>query len=144
MSRVIPEALRQAVIHRANGLCEYCQTSRLVVITMVIDHIQPVSKGGTTILDNLALACSSCNGHKYDFTTGYDPATELEAPLFNPRKDTWGEHFAWNEDGSELIGITPVGRATITRLSINDTSIIESRRLWIAAGWHPPKPATSV
>ncbi|MEP2103570.1 MAG: HNH endonuclease signature motif containing protein [Parasphingorhabdus sp.] len=32
-----------------------------------IEHLQPLTKGGTWALDNLALCHSSCNGHLKDF-----------------------------------------------------------------------------
>ena len=63
--------------------------------------------------------------------------------LFNPRKDRWFEHFIWSADGYTISGITPIGRATIDRLDLNDDfhddgSIQRARRLWIRGGWHPP------
>jgi len=33
--------------------------------------------------------------------------------FYNPRKDDWKDHFVWNEDKSIIIGITPIGRATV-------------------------------
>jgi len=44
----ISEALRNTVIHRANGLCEYCQTAQIIVVTMEVDHIVPEVAGGLT------------------------------------------------------------------------------------------------
>jgi hypothetical protein len=35
----IPDVLRQQVIQRAGGRCEYCQTLRAIVVEMEIDHI---------------------------------------------------------------------------------------------------------
>jgi hypothetical protein len=37
-----------------------------------------------------------------------------------------------------MIGLTPIGRATIVRLHMNRDAMIESRRRWAEAGWHPP------
>ena len=95
MARVA-ENLRRQVYERAQGICEYCQTQQLIVINMHIDHIVPLSAGGKSELDNLCLSCISCNGAKHRFQTGIDPASQLEAPLFNPRAQSWTEHFAWN------------------------------------------------
>jgi predicted molibdopterin-dependent oxidoreductase YjgC len=139
MGQPIQAELRQQVIQRANGLCEYCQTARIIVVWMVVDHIVPVSRGGATHLNNLALSCVPCNSHKYDFVSGRDPETDaVDVPLFNPRTQSWDDHFQWDTSGTSLLGQTPVGRATVHRLQINDELVVAARRLWVAAGWHPP------
>ena len=83
----LSEALRQEVIERAHGRCEYCQTQQVVVVSMEIDHIVPECAGGASNLDNLRLACISCNGFKQDFQTGVDPETKADLRLFHPPKD---------------------------------------------------------
>jgi hypothetical protein len=47
-----------------------------------------------------------------------DPETGQEVPFFNPRNDRWKDHFVL--DGYRLIGLTPVGRALIAGLDLND------------------------
>jgi hypothetical protein len=59
--------------------------------------------------------------------------------LFHPRRQQWSEHFYWSEDGSEIIGLTPVGRATVAALNMNHPDIVEARRRWAKVGWHPPQ-----
>ena len=135
----ISDKLRQQVIERANERCEYCQTQQIIVISMEIDHIVPVSANGETTLHNLCLACIGCNGFKLDYQTGIDPETSQEIPLFNPRKEQWNDHFEWDTSGVHLTGVSPTGRATITRLRMNRESVLASRRVWARAGWHPPK-----
>ena len=135
----LSEGLRQQVIERAHGRCEYCQTQQVVVVSMEIDHIVPESAGGASDSDNLCLACISCNGFKQDFQTAVDPETSAELRLFHPRHDVWSEHFYWSEDSVTLLGHSPEGRATIMRLKMNRPAVCESRRLWVSAGWHPPK-----
>lgn len=135
----IPDALRQQVRERARGLCEYCQTAQIIVVTMEVDHIVPQNAGGATELYNLALTCRACNSFKQDHQTGIDPHTNEEVLLFNPRTQTWSEHFQWNADGTIIVGITPTGLATIDRLRMNREEIIASHQLWVQAGWHPPK-----
>jgi 5-methylcytosine-specific restriction endonuclease McrA len=80
------------------------------------EHIVPEILGGDSAEDNLARACQGCNNFKYTKTTGIDPITLQEVPLFHPRRDVWEEHFAWSRDLTELIGLTPTGRATIVEL----------------------------
>lgn len=109
-----------------------------------MDHILPQSLGGSDELGNLALCCRRCNERHYNFTSGIDPETEEEIPLFNPRKQQWSEHFIWSSDGIKIVGITSTGRATCHRLDMNDERhgngfIQKSRRLWVRVGWHPPQ-----
>jgi hypothetical protein len=58
--------------------------------------------------------------------------------LFNPRQQHWSEHFGWSRDGTEIVGLTSCGRATIDALKMNNPRIVRSRRLWVSVGWHPP------
>jgi len=135
----IAEALRKLVTERARGLCEYCQTAMLIVVTVEIDHIVPEASGGETTADNLCLVCRACNSYKQDHQSGFDPVTGIETALFNPRTQNWPEHFRWDETGTRLIGLSAEGRATINRLRINRDAVVASRRLWVEAGWHPPQ-----
>lgn len=131
--------MRQEVTKRARGLCEYCQTAQIIVVTMEVDHIIPQAASGETELDNLCLVCRTCNGFKLDFQTGTDPETNQETKLYNPRAQEWSQHFRWSDDGVTLIGLTAIGRATIHRLRMNREGILVSRKLWVEAGWHPPE-----
>lgn len=36
--------------------------------------------------------------------------------LYHPRLQQWGEYFAWNDDFTLVIGLTPTGRATVEAL----------------------------
>ena len=82
-----------------------------------IEHIIPIKHGGSSEPDNLALACISCNLHKGSNLTGIDPVMDEITPLFNPREDLWEEHFVVS--GIEILGKTPVGRATVRVLNMN-------------------------
>jgi hypothetical protein len=135
----ISEALRRQVIERARGLCEYCQTQQAIVIEMEIDHVVPESAGGLTEIDNLSLACGHCNSHKHYFQAAADPKTGETVPLFNPRTQIWGDHFPWSEDSTLIIGLSPIGRATVERLKVNRDLVVQARERWVEAGWHPPR-----
>ena len=54
------------------------------------------SRGGTTSLENLAYACSGCNGHKHNKAVALDPLDNTEVPLYYPRKQQWADHFGWD------------------------------------------------
>jgi len=58
--------------------------------------------------------------------------------LFNPRINNWSEHFEWSNDDLYVIGITPMGRATVNRLKVNPDGNVNLRRLLILAELHPP------
>jgi hypothetical protein len=142
----INDILRQAVRKKAKYLCEYCHSPEKISISrFTIDHIKPRSLGGSDDLDNLALACSRCNQRRYTFTVGTDVKTQSITSLFNPRQQEWKDHFIWTKDGTKIIGITAIGRATCQRLDLNDErykgerSIQEARHLWVKAHWHPPQ-----
>lgn len=48
------------------GHCSYCGVTLRPFSTFTIDHVQPVSRGGTNDLENLAACCKSCNSIKGD------------------------------------------------------------------------------
>lgn len=138
MSRKIPSSLAALVILRAGRRCEYCHApQQLIGQVFHIDHIHPLSAGGKTLADNLCLACPHCNTAKSDATEGADPKTGKIVRLFNPRLDKWDRHFRWNDDREQLIGRTPIGRATIVTLNMNDVLLQEARFYWRLAGGIP-------
>ena len=146
----INDDIKRAVRERANYLCEYCHSSeRLSASRFTVDHLVPRSLGGSDAIDNLTLACRRCNERRYNFLAGVDPQTQEIVPIFNPRQQKWSEHFVWKDQGVVIEGITATGRATCTRLDLNDTrypdndSIQETRRFWVKTGLHPPSEDTS-
>lgn len=135
----IPKDLRARVAEQARYRCGYCLTQEMVVgVPMDVDHIIPEVLNGPTEEENLWLACSLCNSHKGDRVTAVDPATSEVVRLFDPRRQRWGEHFAWADGGALIVGLTAVGRATVVALNMNRAPLVRSRRLWMSAGWHPP------
>src|SRR4051794_19138781 len=116
----ISVALDQRVRDAARNRCGYCLSPQhLVMARLEIDHIIPISKGGTSDERNLWLSCPLCNAAKRDRTTAVDPETRMEVLLFHPRLDVWSEHFRWSDDGIRIIGLTPTGRATVAALHLD-------------------------
>src|SRR5258708_5281869 len=115
MSRTrIPREMRERVAAQARHRCGYCLTAEAIVGTpMEVDHLIPEALGGLTEEGNLWLACSLCNDHKSDRVAALDPVTGEVVRLFNPRRQVWTEHFRWTEEGDCILGLTPVGRATV-------------------------------
>jgi hypothetical protein len=139
MSDYIPKIVRLAVAERAKGSCEYCLSqARFATQSFAIDHIHPVSCGGLTELDNLALACPGCNGYKANRLDAIDPVTRQQVALYNPRQHDWNEHFCWSKDFLLVIGLTPIGRATVEILRLNRQPLVNLRKALYGLGEHPP------
>lgn len=51
---------RFAILERDHYTCQYCG-AKAPDVQLEVDHIKPVSKGGTNDLDNLTTACAECN-----------------------------------------------------------------------------------
>jgi hypothetical protein len=137
--RKIPEDIQNQVCQRAIYLCEYCHASeQWQYVAFTIDHVIPLTTSGADTIDNLALACFHCNRKKSGKTTAIDPQSGIEVPLFNPRQYSWSEHFIWSVDGLLIIGLTPMGRATVTALALNRERVINIRAADKAVGRHPP------
>ncbi len=141
MSRsYVSRPLRDQITAEARQRCGYCLTSSSITGTpMEMDHIIPESLGGLTVRENLWLACSMCNDHKGNRIAGADPSTGEVVRLFDPRRQVWLEHFGWSAGGDILLGKTPTGRATIVAVRLNRAELVEARRGWVIAGWHPPR-----
>jgi hypothetical protein len=103
---------------------------------MHVEHINP--HGGDEV-DNLCLACSSCNLSKGIAVKAVDVESGQLQSLFNPRQHDWDEHFQWIDNGLRLRGKSAAGRATIARLKMNQDRLVRARSNWIISGTHPPR-----
>lgn len=135
----ISKSLKTKVTRQANYRCGYCQAPQhLMVVKLEIEYIIPLSQGGTSDEDNLWLCCSTCNMYKGSKVAFNDPESDRLVPLFNPRLQNWAEHFKWSNDGTEIIGITETGRATVEALKLNNELSVATRRFWVLLGEFPP------
>lgn len=50
---------------RSNGICHYCRR-KFPVAGLTMDHLIPLSRGGTSDKENLVPACKECNNQKRD------------------------------------------------------------------------------
>ncbi len=129
---------KRTVARRAKDCCEYCQSqARFSPDPFSIEHIIPRTRGGTSALSNLALSCQGCNNRKYASTEAVDAVTGKRVPLYHPRQHRWNDHFAWSSDYTLMIGLTPVGRATIEKLQLNREGVVNLRRVLRAVREHP-------
>ncbi len=133
-------SLRIQVAAQAQHRCGYCLTQEVVSgVPLTLEHIIPKALGGSDTEENLWLSCRMCNEAKGIQTEAIDPETQTVVPLFNPRIDSWREHFDWSEDGTRALGQTPTGRATVAALTLNSELRVRSRAIWVEVGYHPPK-----
>jgi len=123
------------VADRARHRCEYCHAPEEGFnFHFEIEHIVPLTLGGLNEYFNLALACTACNLFKWIYIVGFDVVTQAEVPLFDPRQQSWEDHFRADQATGEIEGLTATARATIACLRINSPAQLRARRLWIAQG----------
>jgi hypothetical protein len=133
----VSTSVRTQVEQRAAERCEYCGMHQsLQGGQFHIEHVCPTSRGGTSQLDNLALACPGCNFRKTDHVAAFDSESETTVRLFNPRTDRWLDHFHWA--GYEATGLTATGRATVALLDLNHPRRVRIRQAEEMFGLFPP------
>ena len=59
---VVREVLKKNIEIYGQPTCVYCEIS---IENWHIDHIKPLAKGGSSIGDNLCIACPDCNRRKH-------------------------------------------------------------------------------
>ncbi|MEZ4661966.1 MAG: HNH endonuclease signature motif containing protein [Caldilineaceae bacterium] len=117
---------------RARHRCEYCQAPEsLFNFPFEVEHIVPLAHGGVDHEDNLALACRSCNVFKASRTLAPDTETEQLFPLFHPRTQLWAEHFQVDIETASIVGISAIGRVTVSSLRMNSQPQKTARMQWI-------------
>jgi HNH endonuclease len=135
-----PARQRKEVPRRARGCGEYCLSQEpYSPDPFSVEHIIPLAKGGTHDLDNLAWSWQGCNSRKYVSTEALDSVTGQTVPLYHPRRDRWSAHFAWNEDDTLVIDLTPTGRATVEELQLNRAGAVNLCRILSSMDIHPPE-----
>lgn len=122
----VSEVLRRLVVERANQTCEYCLLpGSLSFYPHEVDHVIALKHQGQTNAENLAYACWRCNRSKGSDLGSFDPNTGDFCFLFNPRKQTWSEHFSLTE--GQVVGQSAEGRTTAMLLKMNTRDRIQER-----------------
>lgn len=120
---VVSRSVRLQVQSRANFACEYCGVSEVNTGgELTVDHFQPTSLDGSDELDNLIYCCFRCNQYKGD----YWPDSPAKPMLWNPRTESFHEHFVVIETGT-LEPLTKKGAFTIQLLRLNRPHLVEHR-----------------
>ena len=65
----IPNEVKEFLLDKYSGCCAVCGRNDLV---LHVDHIKPVSKGGTAAFKNLQILCERCNLQKGNNIMHYD------------------------------------------------------------------------
>jgi 5-methylcytosine-specific restriction endonuclease McrA len=85
---------RKNILRRDAHKCQYCGRSDL---TLTIDHVVPVSRGGEDTWENLVCACVQCNNKK-GFSTPEEAAMPLRRKAMRPNHVTFIRHFVGSLD----------------------------------------------
>ena len=124
---------RDFVRKRAASRCEYCHLPQEATpfIPFHTEHIIAKQHVDESHDDpsGLAYACDRCNAFKGPNLSTIDPLTAGKVDVFNPRTNAWAEHFAIS--GGMVVGLTPIGRATVRLLNMNDARRVELRLQWL-------------
>jgi hypothetical protein len=62
----IPSNIRADVWDKSYGFCWYCGIKMHPFRNFHVDHVVPVSNGGTNDMENLVPSCQACNSRKKD------------------------------------------------------------------------------
>lgn len=139
MSSYVSTELRRQVVGRAAGLCEYCMIHESdTYLGCQVDHIVSEKHGGPTISENLAYACVFCNRAKGSDIGSVTAAGDFTR-FFNPRADSWGDHFEL--DGVRIKTRTEIGEATARILEFNSLERIIERQALASVGRYPSASA---
>jgi hypothetical protein len=140
MSSYINAALRRLVAIRADSLCEYCLIHEEdAFFGCEVDHIISEKHGGQTEADNLAYACAFCNRAKGSDIGSIVQRTGSFVRFFNPRTDSWADHFAF--DGVTVVSLSDIGEVTARILDFNDNERLFERQTLQAIGRYPSAAA---
>lgn len=92
--------IRFEVFKRDNFTCQYCGVKAPEVV-LNVDHIEPISKGGTNDIYNLVTSCFECNNGKSDKRLNDNSRLEKqhdELVLLNERKKQLEQMMEWKRE----------------------------------------------
>jgi HNH endonuclease len=140
MSSYISPEIRQLVASRANYVCEYCLVAEEdAFFRFQVEHIISRKHGGSSELENLALACIFCNRYKGSDIASLIAETSRLVRFYNPRTDRWSKHFRLH--GVVIEPLTEIGEATVRILQMNHDDQILEREVLRRRGRYPSETA---
>lgn len=137
----ISKKARFEVFKRDSFICQYCGAHPPSAV-LHVDHIDPVSKGGTNDLDNLVTACESCNQGKSDRLLSDIPQSlqDKAAQIVEREEQIKGYQRAMDakrlriED--ECMEVVDVYERFNEGYTLNDASLVTVRRFIEKLGMH--------
>lgn len=81
---------RRIVLWRDRGRCRYC-LEELTSKTFTVDHVVPLSGGGTDDFKNLVACCKYCNKFKGDKPVDTAMRNEMWMRAYRRHGGKWGE-----------------------------------------------------
>jgi len=109
----MPKSVRFEVFKRDSFKCQYCGNGAPDVL-LQIDHIKPLSKGGTDDITNLITACQPCNSGKSDKLLDENTAvakSRAQSEELQERREQREMMMAWVE------GLREIRNETIDNMS---------------------------
>lgn len=132
----IPAELRRLVVARSDGICECCPVAEDdTFYGCQADHIISEKHGGGTNADNLSYACVFRNQAKGSDIGSIHRETNTFVRFFNPRTDSWADHFALA--GNSIEGLTPIGLVTARILAFDSGERVLERKTLQGRGRYP-------
>ena len=101
-----------------------------------IDHIISEKRGGPTTADNLCCSCLFCNQAKGSDVGSIVPNTGQFVRFFNPRTDTWSDHFVLEAD-MRIRPLTDIGTVTERIRGFNSMGRLLERQSLHEEGRYP-------
>ena len=101
----IPKRVRFEVFKRDKFTCQYCGASAPDV-SLEIDHINPVAKGGTNEILNLVTACRDCNRGKTDRELSDNSVIKLQKQQLEDmqeRREQFRMMLKWKNDIENIV-----------------------------------------
>lgn len=98
--KAVSKRKRFEVFKRDSFTCQYCGRAAPDV-TLELDHISPVSKGGTDDVMNLVTSCSDCNSGKSDRLLGDDSVIvrqHQQLAELNERREQLKMMLKWRDE----------------------------------------------
>jgi hypothetical protein len=128
MADNVNPTLRREVARRARFRCEYCLMPEAYLLAgCEVDHVISRKHGGLSDSANLAYCCERCNRAKgADIGSVVGPQQQF-VRLFNPRIDSWSEHFRLT--GAVIEPRTAIGEATAFVLRFNSPDRVLQRHV---------------
>lgn len=102
--KAIPKRIRFEVFKRDKFTCQYCGKMAPEVV-LEVDHIKPVSKGGSNELLNLITSCQDCNRGKSNIELSDDSVVKRQQAQLQEiaeRKEQLEMMLEWRESLKDL------------------------------------------